>query len=94
MITQEDQLKLFEFLSKEIKKDISCWAFGGTAMMFWGYKEETKDIDLLFDTHQDRDEFIDIINEFKAYDDDINHGGDLVKFFNLLKSFNRNKKIK
>lgn len=58
MITHDDQLKLFEIISKNISKDIECYAFGGTAMMFYGYKEETKDVDILFNDISDRKEFI------------------------------------
>ena len=58
MITHEDQIDLFRLISRQIKRDLECYAFGGTAMMFYGYKDETKDIDLLFERDQDRDEFI------------------------------------
>lgn len=58
MITQEDQMSLLRLISKSIKKDIDCYAFGGTAMMFYGYKDETKDIDLLFEDEGSRQEFI------------------------------------
>src|SRR3989338_10983989 len=58
MITHEDQIDLFRLISRHIKRDLECYAFGGTAMMFYGYKDETKDIDLLFEKDQDRDEFI------------------------------------
>ena len=37
---------------------MECYAFGGTAMMFYGYKDETKDIDLLFKDESSRDEFV------------------------------------
>ncbi len=58
MITHDDQLKLFEVIGKNLTKDIECYAFGGTAMMFYGYKDETKDIDLLFTDVSARKEFI------------------------------------
>ena len=61
MITQKDQLALFTLISKEIKQDITCYAFGGTAMMFYGYKDETKDVDLLFATEEERKTFINTI---------------------------------
>lgn len=61
MLTHKDQLQLFTILSKKLTKDITCWAFGGNAMMFYGYKEETKDVDLLFENEKDRDEFITIL---------------------------------
>jgi len=58
MITYEDQMDLFRLISRNIKRNLECYAFGGTAMMFYGYKDETKDIDLLFEKDSDRDEFI------------------------------------
>ncbi|MFH0870667.1 MAG: hypothetical protein V1866_06455 [archaeon] len=58
MITHNDQKRLFELIADKLTIDIECFAFGGTAMMFYGYKEETKDIDLLFEKEEDRKEFI------------------------------------
>jgi len=58
MITHEDQMDVFRLISKNIAKDIECYAFGGTAMMFYGYKDETKDVDLLFEEESGRDRFI------------------------------------
>src|SRR3989344_142468 len=61
MITYNDQQVLFNAISKQIRKNIRCIAFGGTAMMFYGYKDDTKDIDLLFEQTEDRIEFIRVI---------------------------------
>lgn len=61
MINYDDQMELFRLISSSIERDIECWAFGGNAMMFYGYKDETKDIDLLFDEIDDRAEFINAI---------------------------------
>ena len=58
MINYEDQMEMFRLISNGIERDIECWAFGGNAMMFYGYKDETKDIDLLFDEVDGRAEFI------------------------------------
>ncbi len=63
MTTYEDQMELFKIISQNISKDVECWAFGGNAMMFYGYKDETKDIDLLFEKEEDRAEFIRVIEE-------------------------------
>lgn len=57
MITYEDQMELFRLISTAITMDVECWAFGGTAMMFYGYKDETKDADLLFEKEAQCDEF-------------------------------------
>lgn len=61
VITRKDQDALLTLIAKHIKEDISCWAFGGTAMMYLGFKDETKDIDLLFEKDRDRTTFIDAI---------------------------------
>jgi len=63
MITHKDQLELFRLIATKIDKDIVVYAFGGTAMMFYGYKEETKDIDLLFMTEEEKKVFIDAIEK-------------------------------
>lgn len=61
MITHNDQQNLFELIAKQLKRDITCYAFGGNAMMFYGYKDETKDIDILFEHPEEREEFIRVI---------------------------------
>ncbi len=63
MITAKDQLDLFRLIAKNLSKDIECYAFGGTAMMFYGYNDETKDIDLLFEKEEDRQEFVKAIEK-------------------------------
>ena len=63
MITQQDQLDLFRLISSSLSDDVECYAFGGTAMMFYGYKEETKDVDLLFKSLPGRDSFIRAITQ-------------------------------
>ncbi len=61
MIGNEDQEQLFKLISRKIKKNVSCYAFGGNAMMFYGYKSATKDIDLVFENLRDKTVFIDAI---------------------------------
>lgn len=63
MTTYEDQMQLLKLVSQSITRDIECWAFGGNAMMFYGYKDETKDVDLLFEKEGDRAEFIRVIED-------------------------------
>ncbi|MBI4979961.1 hypothetical protein HZC30_00210 [Candidatus Woesearchaeota archaeon] len=58
MLTHKDQLDLFTLVAKKLTQDVECYAFGGNAMMFYGYKEETKDVDLLFEEDDSRKEFI------------------------------------
>ncbi|MBR9700557.1 hypothetical protein GOV11_01695 [Candidatus Woesearchaeota archaeon] len=63
MIDTKDQEDLFKLISRYLKKDVTCYAIGGTAMMFYGYKTTTKDIDLVFPNKKYRDEFIRAIRE-------------------------------
>ena len=57
MINTYDQNSLFRLIADYIDKDIDCIAIGGTAMMFLGYKNTTKDIDLVFKNKGDREVF-------------------------------------
>lgn len=63
MIDIESQNDILRLISSYLKKDITCYAFGGTAMMFYGYKAATKDIDLIFESEKDRELFIDAITQ-------------------------------
>ena len=58
MITHPDQLQLFSIIARNLKSDVTAYAFGGTAMMFYGYKGETKDVDLFFEDEIQRSKFI------------------------------------
>ena len=55
MINILEQEKLFNEIGKILDKKIECFAIGGTAMMFLGLKDLTKDIDLVFLTKEDRE---------------------------------------
>ncbi len=46
-INVKEQEELFNLIGRTLKKKIECYAVGGTAMMFLGIKETTKDIDLV-----------------------------------------------
>lgn len=63
MINLEDQNRLFLLISDKLKRDLECISFGGTAMMYKGYKDSTKDIDLVFMTDDDRKCFAEAIKE-------------------------------
>lgn len=58
MIELKEQNELFTLIASRLDKDIECYALGGTAMMYYGYKNATKDIDLLFMDKLSRDSFI------------------------------------
>ena len=78
MLTHNDQQDLFRIVSNTIKMNVTCYAFGGTAMMFYGFKDETKDVDLLCETKEERDELIRVLklnsftesSPFKIYIDE------------------------
>jgi len=58
MISTKDQQSLLISVSSKLTKKITAFAIGGTAMMFWGFKDTTLDIDLVFQNMGDRKEFI------------------------------------
>ena len=48
MITFDEQLEFFKLFVKGLKTKIICYFLGGSAMMFYCAKDETKDVDLVF----------------------------------------------
>ena len=56
---------LFERIAEKLKTTVEAYAIGGTAMMFYAIKAETKDIDLVFLKEQDRQTFIEALKEMK-----------------------------
>ena len=89
MIGLKDQEQLFRLIANLLEKDIVCTAIGGTAMMFQGYKQNTKDIDLVFNSEADRDVFIKALKElgyeqkalFGVYDEEHRQHKDKPKMF-------------
>jgi len=67
MINIERQTGLFIAIGKRLKKRINAYAVGGTAMMFLGLKESTLDIDLVFETLEDRQEFMEALKSLGYY---------------------------
>lgn len=57
MIGIEKQNKLLVTVSRELKKKVTAYAIGGTAMMILGLKDATLDIDLVFENEEDRKSF-------------------------------------
>ncbi|MEK6859778.1 MAG: DUF6036 family nucleotidyltransferase [Nanoarchaeota archaeon] len=76
MVTIEEQEELFLDISRKLKKKIICYAIGGTAMMFLGLKDNTKDIDLVFENEDNRKTFMKALEEldFKKLDSMILYG--------------------
>lgn len=54
MIKIEEQEKMLLAISKALKQKVTAYAIGGTAMMFYGLKDATKDIDIVFETEKDK----------------------------------------
>ena len=57
MIKIEDQEKMLLAISKVMKQKVEAYAIGGTAMMFYGLKDATKDIDIVFETEKEKAAF-------------------------------------
>lgn len=76
MVTIKDQETLFIDISRKLKEKITCYAIGCTAMMFLNLKDNTKDIDLVFDNIKDRNKFIKALEnlEFKKLESSILYG--------------------
>ena len=48
MINFDIQLEYFKLIGKELKNKVECFVIGGSAMMFYNAKAETKYVDLVF----------------------------------------------
>ena len=48
MINLEEQISLFKIIGTQLKSKVECIAIGGSAMMIYGVKNSTKDVDLVF----------------------------------------------
>ena len=59
MINFDQQLDYFKLIGKELNVKRECFVIGGSAMMFYNAKSETKDVDLVF---MDKEAFNDIKN--------------------------------
>lgn len=53
MISLDEQNNLLLAIAGKLKKPITCYAIGGTAMMLLGLKDSTLDIDLVFENNSD-----------------------------------------
>ncbi|MBU2638957.1 MAG: hypothetical protein KJ955_08345 [Nanoarchaeota archaeon] len=57
MIRIEEQEKMLLAISKAMAQKATAYAIGGTAMMFYGLKDATKDIDIVFETEKEKAAF-------------------------------------
>ena len=53
MINVQEQISLFRIIGGQLKNRVECIAIGGSAMMFYGAKNTTKDVDLVFLKEED-----------------------------------------
>lgn len=53
MITFQQQIEFFNIIGRELNEKVECIAIGGNAMMFYGFKKLTKDVDLVFTNRED-----------------------------------------
>lgn len=76
MISIEEQQKLLIALGEVLPYEITIYAIGGTAMMFYGIKKQTLDIDLVFMKEKDRKIFIESAKSlgYKEFDSSIIYG--------------------
>jgi len=68
MISVDDQKNLLIEIGNRLRKETIIYAIGGTAMMFLGLKESTKDIDLVFTNEIDRKNFKEIAQSLGYHD--------------------------
>ena len=56
-INMKEQEEIFNLIGRALKEKVECFVVGGTAMMFLGLKEVTKDIDIVFQAKKDYETF-------------------------------------
>src|SRR3989344_9348004 len=63
MINLNDQQSLFNIIGKKLKRKMSCFVIGGSAMMYYNAKITTKDVGIVFDNKNDFDDFLKVLKE-------------------------------
>src|SRR3989338_2361060 len=63
----DEQIKLLKLIGTALKNRIECFIIGGSAMMFYGIKNSTKDIDMVFFSETARKKAIDALEEMGFY---------------------------
>lgn len=87
MVDIKEQIQLFEIIGIELKERIECYVIGGSAMMFYGAKEETKDVDLVFLKKEDLEKVKKVLEKMNFRDKK-----ELVKIFRRYED-NKNRPI-
>src|SRR3989344_2467645 len=68
MVKINEQLQLFKIIGTELKERIECYVIGGSAMMFYGAKEDTKDVDLVLLKKNDLEKVKEILEKINFKD--------------------------
>jgi len=78
MINIREQQDLLNNIAQVLERKIVAYAIGGTAMMFHGIKDTTKDIDLVFESENNRSHFLEaaISLGYKKFDSVIVYGAE------------------
>ena len=63
MIGLKEQNQFFTLIGEKLKRKIECYVIGGSAMLYYGMKNATKDVDLVFIFVEERAEIIRILRE-------------------------------
>lgn len=63
MIDINQQIDFFKVIGKGLDKKIECIAIGGSAMLFYGAKKVTKDVDLVFSSKKDMELVKDVLEK-------------------------------
>lgn len=87
MVDIKEQTQLFEIIGTELKERTECYVIGGSAMMFYGAKENTKDVDLVFLEKEDLEKVKKILEKINFRDKK-----ELVKIFRRYED-NKNRPI-
>lgn len=59
----EEQMEIFKLIGDLLRKKIECYVIGGSAMLFYGFKTVTKDVDLVFTNEGERKRFIEALEK-------------------------------
>jgi len=62
-INLDAQNELFSKIGRDLKREIEGYVIGGSAMMYHGVKQETKDVDIVFLNEKDQKEVVEILKE-------------------------------
>ena len=63
MTTLDEQNNLFKLLGEKLKKNLECFVVGGSAMLYHGAKNLTKDVDIVFNIKEDREKFVKVLED-------------------------------